>query len=82
MPLWVVAHLRTACQSCAFSRGLPFHAGTLLEELDQLQGQRDCLRGTGLTLRSLCDFLRLERWADVEVRPNGPWVTGVHVPPR
>lgn len=74
LPLWLPAMLRVACQSCAFSRGLPFHAGMLLPALDEMRGERHCLQGTGLSLHHLCDFLEVSGLAEVEVERDGPWV--------
>lgn len=42
--------------------------------------EHDCLRGTGLTLGHLCDFLQCQRWAEVEERRDGVWVTHLHLP--
>lgn len=69
--------LRAACQACAFSRRLPFHASLLLPALDEMRGERDCLCGARLSLRHQCDFLQASGLAEIEVRHDGPWVRSV-----
>lgn len=62
---------------CAFSKKLPFHASLLLPALDELRGERDCLRGSRLSLCHLCDFLETSGLAEIESQRDGLWVCSV-----
>jgi hypothetical protein len=42
-----------------------------------LRRERECLRGTSLFLQDLCQFLSWRGWAEVQERPDGPWVVRV-----